>query len=232
LTQRHRLDDPTKLAGIPPADHEAYVRDAQTFADVTERMSDLSWTREDHPWLKRRDRTEILKQPGGVEKVKEFDQAVLLMDTRKQRTGRPGEAQERLDGADLKNLEELMKLARRDGVPVARFGAHHKKRGGEEAMRAELMPDDDFGLSSELLLCVGARVLLTRNLWTEAGLVNGAQGVVKGFVWPEGGDPASDTPSMRAPICVIVEFEDVSLDELRTSAEGEQTVYDRRSLWV
>ena len=95
-------------------------------------------------------------------------------------------------------------------------------------MRAELMADDDFGLSSELLLCVGARVLLTRNLWTEGGLVNGAQGVVKGFVWPEGGDPASDTPSLRAPICVIVEFEDVNLDGLRTSADGEQKVFGHR----
>ena len=228
LTHRHRLADPKKLDGIPPEDHEAYVRDAETFADVTERMSDLSWSKTDHAWLSRRNRAEILKQPGGAEQLKAFDQAVVLMDTKKQRTGRPGEAQEKLDGADLKNLEELMKLARNTGVPVARFGAHHKKRGGEEAMRAELMPDDDFGLSSELLLCVGARVLLTRNLWTEAGLVNGAQGVVKGFVWPEGGDPASSNSTLRAPLCVIVEFEDVNLDEIRTTAEGEQTVLGRK----
>ena len=40
-----------------------------------------------------------------------------------------------------------------------------------------------------LHLCDGVRVLLTHNEWVEAGLMNGALGYVRGFVWPEGGNP-------------------------------------------
>ena len=42
------------------------------------------------------------------------------------------------------------------------------------------MHADDFrGVENELLLCEGARILLTQNLWVEAGLMNGALGVVR-----------------------------------------------------
>ena len=44
-------------------------------------------------------------------------------------------------------------------------------------------------MESEFLVCEGARVLLTQNLWVEAGLMNGALGYVRGYMWPEGGDP-------------------------------------------
>ena len=60
-------------------------------------------------------------------------------------------------------------------------------------------------------LCEGARVLLTDNLWVQAGLVNGALGVVKGFVWPEGGSPGARSKALSAPQYVIVEFDEVNL---------------------
>ena len=96
-------------------------------------------------------------------------------------------------------------------------------------LRADLMEDDDFGLASELQLCEEARVLLTRNLWPEAGLVNGAMGNVKGFVWPQGGDPTAKESHKRAPICVVVEFDDVRLDEVVGAADdGASEVVQRR----
>ena len=77
----------------------------------------------------------------------------------------------------------------------------------------ERMDDDEFrGLQAELRLCVGARVLLTTNEWVEAGLVNGAAGYVRGFMFPPGFDPNAEDSKLCAPLAVIVEFDDVNLD--------------------
>ena len=65
-------------------------------------------------------------------------------------------------------------------------------------------------ISEGCLLCLDferSRVLLTQNLWVEVGLMNGALGTVVGFVWPVGGDPASDDSALKSPLCVIVEFD-------------------------
>ena len=54
-------------------------------------------------------------------------EAPMLMDTRKQKVKRGADDDKDMDGADLKNLEELMRLARSTGVPVVRFQCFHKK---------------------------------------------------------------------------------------------------------
>ena len=41
--------------------------------------------------------------------------------------------------------------------------------------------------------------------------MNGALGVLRGYMWPEGGDPNSNDPAKWAPLCVFVEFDSVSL---------------------
>ena len=70
-------------------------------------------------------------------------------------------------------------------------------------------------------MCVGARILLTQNIYVEAGLMNGALGVVKGFVFPKDFDPHSPNSALRVPSCVIVRFDELRLpDALKLKGDG------------
>ncbi|CAH3167618.1 unnamed protein product, partial [Pocillopora meandrina] len=62
------------------------------------------------------------------------------------------------------------------------------------------LADQAFGGLSVIL--VGARVMLTMNMWTEVGLCNGALGTVLDFVYADGQTP----PAL--PICVLVQFDE------------------------
>ena len=187
------------------AERAAYVEDLERFLEVTARLGDLSWTSQDHAWLARRNRSAL-----SAEEVKEFEEAPMLMDTRVPKRG--GGDGEDADGADLMNERHLERLARRTGEPILEINAYHAKPEKEKDVRAELLPGDRFrGLAGSLKLCRGARVLLTCNLWVAAGLMNGALGYVRGYVWPAGGNPRSKESKKRAPVCVVVEFDDVDL---------------------
>jgi hypothetical protein len=60
-------------------------------------------------------------------------------------------------------------------------------------------------LAKRLPLYVGCRVMLTRNLWADIGLINGAQGTVYDISWKEG------TNVLRDPLeVVMVAFDDYS----------------------
>ena len=68
---------------------------------------------------------------------------------------------------------------------------------------ASKLPEDDIGsLMPQLLISKAAKVMLTRNLWTDAGLCNGAIGIVKHIIYKHGDLP----PSL--PVAVIVQFDE------------------------
>ena len=190
------------------AERRAYVGEADHFLDVTGRMGNLTWTQEDHAWLSRRNRSALSEA-----ERKEFEEAPMLMDTRKRRSG-GGEGGEEVDGADLLNARELQALSRRTGEPILAIGGYHDKPEMDRDLRAELLDDGAFmRLEGTLRLCKDARVLLGHNLWVEAGLMNGALGYVRGYVWPEGGDPRSSDSKKRAPVCVVVELSLIHISE-------------------
>ena len=156
-------------------------------------MADLTWSPEEWRWLSKRNRSILQQTPEGRAELQQLENAPLLMDGRKDRI--TGE-----QGADRLNRAKLMQESARSQKPIAVLTALHDRPNTEDGRRmmVEKMDAEDFrGIEQELMVCVGARVLLTQNLWVEAGLINGALGVVKGFMWPQGADPYSERQEER-----------------------------------
>ncbi|CAN0330658.1 unnamed protein product, partial [Pylaiella littoralis] len=79
--------------------------------------------------------------------------------------------------------------------PVAKVTAVHT---GANAKRATA--DTAEGLERELYLAKGAKVMLTKNLYQQVGLVNGIRGEVVELVY------ADDAPPPKLPLYVVVKF--------------------------
>lgn len=75
--------------------------------------------------------------------------------------------------------------------PVVKCKAKHSGVGAKQAS-----DDDAGGLEKTVLLAEGARVMVTRNLWTSHGLVNGAQGTVRKIIYDPTATPGEDLPAV------------------------------------
>ncbi|XP_044717905.1 PIF1-like helicase domain-containing protein [Hirsutella rhossiliensis] len=51
-------------------------------------------------------------------------------------------------------------------------------------------------LAKQVPVCIGARLMLTCNLWQQVGLCNGARGTVHNIGWAPGADPIRDQPKI------------------------------------
>ena len=94
------------------------------------------------------------------------------------------------------NLEKLSELHCSTN-PVARVQAEHRP---DVASARNATTEEAGGLRKLLLLARGARVMLTTNLWVDAGLVNGCVGTVKDIVY------SADKRPPALPEFVVCQF--------------------------
>ena len=89
------------------------------------------------------------------------------------------------------NHEAITKL----GNPIARVNAIHSC-----ATAATAKSDEAGGLEPVLFIAKGAKVMLTSNLWQQAGLCNGTTGIIDNILYAQGQQP----PNL--PIAVLINF--------------------------
>ena len=117
---------------------------------------------------------------------------------------------------NMANLQELVSL----GEPIVRIEATYVGRGVKKATANKAMCLPRF-----LFLSRGARVMLRHNLWTEAGLVNGAMGTVHDIIYKP------DTRPGTLPAVVLVKFDNYTGPSCLESEERVVPICSRKSEW-
>ena len=116
---------------------------------------------------------------------------------------------------DAYNYEHMMKL----NSAAIYVDAINQGKGAHKAESTEA-----GNLSKRFPVCLGARMMLTRNLWDNVGLANGAQGIVHDISWQMGADPLNDPPMV-----IMVAFKTYTGPPFQTDAgtdlqDGEGTL--------
>ena len=160
--------------------------------------------------------TQVMRQQGDDEESRQFRQALnelrndtvteqswkLLLSRTKMEVG-TAEVQRFTNAlrifttnrvVDEFNYQQLRDLQ----VPVISIEARHTgPRGARDASYEEAE-----NLHKVVLLCKGAKIMLTQNIWVERGLVNGSRGVVHDIMWPAEADVFKELPK-----ALLVKFE-------------------------
>ena len=116
----------------------------------------------------------------------------------------------------MANLKQLVEL----NQPIVRIEAKHSGRGAKKATSNQAMC-----LSHFLFLAKGSRVMLRHNLWTEAGLVNGALGTVHDIIYKPG------TRVGTLPAVVLVKFDEYTGPSCLNGIENVVPICPRKAEW-
>ncbi len=144
------------------------------FREILLRLRDASVTKEDWEHL-------MTRREGQVANKEYFSQELHLLPT--------------VDAVAAYNLDKL----HHNGQPVAEIKAIHS---GPRANTAT--SDDAGGLDPVVYIAQGARVMVTSNLWVDAGLMNGAMGTVQAICYQSGGPLDLPTAVMISLIPTVV----------------------------
>ena len=125
------------------------------------KFRDGSFSTADHILLQKRNYDQLPLQ----EKVQLEEKGTRLVTTNKQ--------------AGNCNAKKLIATAKQYQHKIFRLEAFESGNKGKAVTTSE----NFNGLKSTLHLTIGSRVMLTSNIWVEAGLINGAQGIVKDIVF-------------------------------------------------
>ena len=147
----------------------------ERFRQVLEEFRSGPITRESWGFLTTRTRDRL-----SFEEWRSFHAAVRLYPTKKM-----------VRGFNLQRLADLRQ-------PILKIEAVNHGTGAKETDA-----DNAGRLENELLLCRGARVMLTYNLSVSEGLVNGTMGTVFTFLWAN----SDDDPLRTMPTMILVEFD-------------------------
>ncbi|RXK41116.1 hypothetical protein M231_01519 [Tremella mesenterica] len=85
------------------------------------------------------------------------------------------------------NLNSLLQARQ----PVLRISARNTGPGSRDASE-----DQAEGLPKTLFLMEGAKVMITRNVWTKQGLTNGTTGTIAAIGFAPGSEPGTDVPTV------------------------------------
>ena len=152
------------------------------YSSLCLKFRDGSFTSEDHLLLQTRNYDQLPL----AEKMRLEEKGTRLVTTNQQ--------------AGKYNANKLLKLAKQKQEKILRFNAHETGNNSKAVTTSE----NFGGLKSTIHLTIGSRVMLTSNIWVEAGLINGAQGVLRDIVFHEL-EENDDEPS---PYYALVELDD------------------------
>ena len=85
-------------------------------------------------------------------------------------------------------------------MPIKILTIVNRGRDAEKATE-----DEADNLPNKIYICIGARIMLSSNLWTEIGLVNGSMGTVVDIMWQLGQDPTTSLP-----FAILIRFDEYS----------------------